>query len=268
MSTFTFSCHNPDCASPIQALITQGGMRISCATCGTSNAIPQLSVPTAAPPPPPSPREATPEKRTLLDQAKRAGEDYLREEAGPLGGILLGKKKPEPAAGIATETTADPDRPSFIDRAYAAIGNGIDRLLAGDHAEDSFKGRLQSARAAYLGLSPFRRRHLTFFISLALVLVVFWIWGGAFAVGAGAAVLFAGFVALNQLKFLNRIFNVITEIIVTFTVFFLPDGFKDVLSSLLKYVVYFILVIWVGEYLALPYIAYKLFLVIADKTEV
>lgn len=262
MNIHNFYCASPDCGTTIPFLLQQGGMRIDCPNCGYANTVPALAQP--SPPPALKPAPLAPAD-TLSSQAKDYGRQMLAEELGPLGSLLGGKKKDQV---LAADAQLNKEKPSLIDRLYTAVGGFIDKQLASQPAEaGSFREKLLKVRAEYLRLSSYRRRHIAFFISSILVLLLFAVISGSFYLGLYVALVYASFVALNQLSFLNRIFSAITDIVVALTVFFLPEQIKGLMASLLKYVVYIIIVINFGLYLGPAYVLYKAALVVMDKQE-
>ena len=255
MTTFNFKCTNPDCKEPITALVQQGGMTINCQHCGASNEIPSIAVPDVAQSPRPTPN------RNVSDQLKEYGTQTLLNEMGPLGNLIGNKQKKE------SPPLEEKRKPSLIDRLYTAAGAFFDKQLAGETEENSFKGKLQSLRLEYLKLSDYRRRHIAFFISLLLVFLVITLISFSAWSGIAFALIYASFVALNQIKILNSFFSWITEIVVAVTIFFLPEAVKDLVSSLIKYIVFVLIVISFGKYVGPAYILYKGALVALDKQE-
>lgn len=186
---------------------------------------------------------------------------------GPLGG-LLGNKSRTVSDRESDKREEKEDKPSLIDRLYNKAGSWIDQQLTGEFPEDSFKTKIKMARVEYLKLSPYRRRHLAFFISLLLVFLLSSLFTASLVSGISVALFYAAFVALNQIKILNRLFNTLTDLIVAFTIFFLPESVKDLFSSLMKYIVYIILVITFGVYIGPAYMLYKGYLIASDNTEI
>lgn len=204
-------------------------------------------------PPPVREPEKKPKKRStasILTTAMRASEGDLDAI-----GSLMGKKQKEQE-----EETILEDKPSYMALFYGFIGEHLDQLLKkNEHkvGSDFFFTNLSKIRSYYKGLSESRQRSFTFLLSCFLIFSVILIFSFDLLVALGIMIFWAGFVALNQLKFIDNTFNKVTDWIVLFTMGWLPKAAKGAIAGFAKFVIFLIILYFIGFYLGLLYLAYR-----------
>lgn len=206
------------------------------------------------PPPPPVPEtEEKPKKKStasVLTSVMKASEGDLDAI-----GSLLGNKEKE------QEETILEDKPSYTALFYGFIGEHLDKLLEKNQKKvgsDFFFTNLSKIRNYYKGLSETRQRSFTFLLSCFLIFALISVFSfdlfAAFAVTA----FWAGFVALNQLKFIDNTFNKITDWVVLFTMGWLPKGIKRAIAKFAKFILFLIILYFIGFILGIVYMAYRI----------
>lgn len=80
-------------------------------------------------------------------------------------------------------------------------------------------------------------------------------------------ILWAGFVALNQLKFIDDTFNKITDWVVLFTMGWLPKGIKKAIAKFAKFILFLIILYFIGFILGVAYMVYRIIIAFVNPAK-
>ncbi len=194
----------------------------------------------------------------------------LKASEGDLGEIqsLLTKKKEED--GNEKEEEKEEileNRPSFTATFYSFIGKQIDQLLENNQekiSDNLFFTKLNDIRDYYKTLNENRQRSFTFLCSCFIVFMMVTIFSFNFKVGLTFTVFWGGFVALNQLKFIDGLITTITDWTVLFTLVWLPKALKRLIAKVVKFIIFLIMLYFIGLYLGILYILYRIAIVFVN----
>jgi hypothetical protein len=252
MSQVSFSCLH--CNHNIYALPQQQGMKLLCPNCETTLEVPSLGK---------EQKKTGGYKEGLKDSAIEYGKQAIAEELGPLARFMNSKRSNE---GEFQEEKNSRQKPTIIDRLYTKVGGAIDRYFEKNNTEEGLNKELYSLRVKYKEFSESRKIHATFFISILLVFMLFSVLGG-FKFGLVASFFWSGFVGLNKISFLDRVFRFITEIIVLFGMFWMPSNFKDIIAFIMRNLIYLGILLFAAKYIGPVYMVYKIVLFAIDRKD-
>ena len=153
---------------------------------------------------------------------------------------------------------------STVDKAYTRIAITIDKHLEENSHKigtSSFYTYLGQARDFYKSLSEKKQRGLSFFISTVLIFLFASLVMWSFSMGYNITKFWIAFIALNQIKAIESVIKTITHLVIFFTLVFLPEGLKDIISRFAKNISILILVYLFGWIIAPIYIIYRIALI-------
>ena len=162
------------------------------------------------------------------------------------------------------------DAQSIVDKAYTKIAIAIDKHLKKNSHKigmSPFYTYLSQVRDFYKSLSEKKQRGLSFFISTALIFVIASLAMWSFSMGYNITKFWIAFIALNQIKAIESVIKTITHLVIFFTLVFLPEGLKDIISRFAKNISILILVYFFGWIVAPIYIIYRIVLIFIDSDE-
>ncbi|MBS9771053.1 MAG: DUF4339 domain-containing protein [Trichodesmium erythraeum GBRTRLIN201] len=162
------------------------------------------------------------------------------------------------------------DTQSIVDKAYTRIGLAIDNLLEKNRdkvGQSAFYTYLNQARTFYKNLSEKKQRGLSFFISTLLIFLLASLIWGSFAWGYDITKYWIAFIALNQIKAIASIINTVTELVIFFTLVFLPEALKRPISRFAKNISILILAYFFGWVIAPIYIVYRIAILFIGSDE-
>lgn len=196
-------------------------------------------------------------KRDVLSTIYKASEGDL-EGLGTLLGSDDSKEKEEE---IVEDTT------SWTQRIYTIVGERIDELLDNNKdkvGSDFFYTKLNGVRNFYKSLSPVRQISFSFIIScvvtysIILLVAIFIGEPGNLLLGSfGLMIIWAAFSALNQIKFIDKPISKVVDTVVLFTMGFLPKALKRVITKVVKFFIFLVIVWFIGAPLGILYIGYR-----------
>ncbi len=252
MSQVRFNCFH--CNHSIYVLPQQQGMKVLCPNCETTLEVPSLGK---------TQKNTRGYKEDLKESAIAYGKQAIADELGPLARFMNSKRRDEEEF---QEGRNSRQKPTIIDRLYTKVGGAIDRYFEKNNTDEGLNKELYSLRAKYKEFSESRKRHATFFISILLVFLVFSVLGG-FSFGLIASFFWSGFVGLNKISFLDRVFRFITEIIVLFGMFWMPSNFKDIIAFIMRNLIYLGILLFAARYIGPVYLVYKVVLFAIDRKD-
>lgn len=213
---------------------------------------------------PPLPqREEKPKKKkpNLLMSVAQIADGDLE----PLGSLLDSDEEQE-----SKEQVASKEKPSWIDTFYHFCGSQIDALLLKNESKvDSsfFFRNLNKARNYYKSLSLVRQKSMSFLISIFLVASFLTLWLLLVADGEDLlaiplamipiVLVISGYVALYQIKFVDKPISKVVNAIVFFTLGFLPKVIKNAIVQIVKFLIFSILIIFFGWFIGGIYLAFR-----------
>lgn len=210
------------------------------------------------PPVPQQEQKPKKKKRDMLTTLYKVSEGDLEE----IGSLIEGDDK--------KKENEEKDKTSWTNRIYSFVGDHIDMLLAKNQdkiGSDFFYTKLSGVREFYKGLSPVRQISFSFLISCFVVFVIVFFAGfiteasfdlGTFILGGiGLTIIWAAFSALNQIKFIDSPINKVVDTIVLFTMGFLPKALKRGIAKFVKFLIFCVIIWFVGFPLGIGYIAYR-----------
>jgi hypothetical protein len=205
------------------------------------------------------------EKPNMLMTAAKLAEGDL-ESIGSL--FNSSKAKDDQAA----EGQKPEDKPSFVGMFYAFCGEHIDIFLTKNSSKigsNFFYTKLNKAREYYKALSPVRQKSASFMVSYFLfilfVLLVSVISGSFFSEPLGMiltallfSMTFASYVALYEVKFVDKPITKVTNAVIFFTLGFLPNFIKKIIVQIVKFLIFTIIVFFLNFVIGPVYIAFRL----------
>ena len=214
------------------------------------------------PPVPQQEQKPKKKKRDILTTLYKVSEGDLDE----IGSLIEGDDKKQQNE----DEKILEDKSSWTDRLYSFVGDHIDMFLAKNQdkiGSSAFHTNLNKIRNYYKGLSPVRQRSFSFLISCFVVFVIVFFAGfiteasfnlGTFILGGiGLTIIWAAFSALNQIKFIDSPINKVVDTIVLFTMGFLPKALKRGIAKFVKFLIFCVIIWFVGFPLGMGYIAYR-----------
>lgn len=210
------------------------------------------------PPVPQQEQKPKKKKRDMLTTLYKVSEGDLEE----IGSLIEGDDKKKE-----NEEKEAEDKTSWTNRIYSFVGDHIDMLLAKNQdkiGSDFFYTKLSDVREFYKGLSPVRQISFSFLISCAVAYIIIYLVavsigepGNLFLGAFALMIIWAAFAALNQIKFLDKPITKVVDTIVLFTMGFLPKALKRGIAKFVKFLIFCVIIWFVGFPLGMGYIAYR-----------
>ena len=210
------------------------------------------------PPVPQQEQKPKKKKRDMLTTLYKVSEGDLDE----IGSLIEGDGKKKES-----EEKIEEDKTSWTNRIYSFVGDHIDMLLAKNQdkiGSDFFYTKLSGVREFYKGLSPVRQISFSFLISCAVAYIIIYLVavsigepGNLFLGAFALMIIWAAFAALNQIKFLDKPITKAVDTIVLFTMGFLPKALKRGIAKFVKFLIFCVIIWFVGFPLGIGYIAYR-----------
>lgn len=210
------------------------------------------------PPVPQQEQKPNKKKRDMLTTLYKVSEGDLDE----IGSLIEGDGKKKES-----EEKIEEDKTSWTNRIYSFVGDHIDMLLAKNQdkiGSDFFYTKLSGVREFYKGLSPVRQISFSFLISCAVAYIIIYLVavsigepGNLFLGSFALMIIWAAFAALNQIKFLDKPITKVVDTIVLFTMGFLPKALKRGIAKFVKFLIFCVIIWFVGFPLGMGYIAYR-----------
>ena len=210
------------------------------------------------PPVPQQEQKPNKKKRDMLTTLYKVSEGDLDE----IGSLIEGDGKKKES-----EEKIEEDKTSWTNRIYSFVGDHIDMLLAKNQdkiGSDFFYTKLSGVREFYKGLSPVRQISFSFLISCVVAYIIIYLVavsigepGNLFLGSFALMIIWAAFAALNQIKFLDKPITKVVDTIVLFTMGFLPKALKRGIAKFVKFLIFCVIIWFVGFPLGMGYIAYR-----------
>lgn len=201
-------------------------------------------------------------------------ENWQKAEDVPELITSLRKPPPKIIQGEQTFSNKEPikkeEKPNIVDRFYGYIGVLIDKRFENNPQEEtlsSLDGFLYKSREKFKELNSNQKETVLFFITSTLVflgsLVILKSLGASYLITA----IWITFIALNQFDVIYNILKKITDVIVLFTLGFLPDFLKQKIAAAIKNLSILIVAIFFGKYIAPLYVLYSIFKSFVEPSE-
>lgn len=210
------------------------------------------------PPVPQQEQQPKKRKRDMLTTLYKVSEGDLDE----IGSLIEGDDKKQQ-----NEEKIEEDKTSWTNRIYSFVGDHIDMLLAKNQdkiGSDFFYTKLNGVREFYKGLSPVRQISFSFLISCVVTYIIIYLVavsigepGNLFLGAFALMIIWAAFAALNQIKFLDKPITKVVDTIVLFTMGFLPKALKRWIAKFVKFLIFCVIIWFIGFPLGIGYIAYR-----------
>lgn len=179
--------------------------------------------------------------------------------------LITSLRKPPPKIGNEKDSSSfdkvikKKEKPNIVDRLYTFIGRLIDKRFENNPQEEtlnSFDGYLFKSRKKFKELNSNQKETILFFITSFLVFLISLLIFKRFLDAYGVTAVWISFVALNQFNFIYNILKKITDVIVLFTLGFLPSVMKEKIAGATKNIWILVVAIIFGIYIAPLYALY------------
>ncbi|MCB0539231.1 MAG: hypothetical protein KDE33_17075 [Bacteroidetes bacterium] len=157
---------------------------------------------------------------------------------------------------------------SLVDVLYSKLSQVLDNYLEKNSEKidsNQIYGFVKKAREFYKSLPENKQKSFTFILTSLIVFILASLIFFNISWGYKITTYWIAFVALNQVQAIASIITTITEIVILFTLVFLPERLKKTIAGFAKNIVILILSIVLGWIIAPVYIAYRLVLIFVDS---
>jgi hypothetical protein len=169
-----------------------------------------------------------------------------------------------------SENEEEIDKQSTIDKIYSFISGQIDKYLDRyDGVDDPniLVSKTRASRLWYKSLSRVQQKSLSFAISCVLIFMLISLIASSWYWGYRVLRFWIAFVALNQVSAINKVVSYITDIVVLFTMVFLPKSIKQVIANLSRNILNIIIALLLNMFIAPIYILYLVYLFFTNQSE-
>ena len=168
---------------------------------------------------------------------------------------------------LETGMEKDLKKDSLITKLYAKCSDLLDSYLERQAAKEQ-PGQLYpfilKARTFYLGLSANRRKSFSFLLSSGLFFLLATLLCFDFSWGYKLTTIWIAFTAFNQLSPIANFIHSVTNIIILFTMIFMPEVLKRMIANFSKNVILLICSIFLGWFVAPIYLVYRTALIFVE----
>ena len=195
-------------------------------------------------------------KKNLLTTLARASEGDLSSM-----GSLVGIGEDEKGEAEQERTETQKEKLSFTDTVYSVVGNKIDEYLAANQQKigsNAFVTNLDKVRTYYKGLSINRQRSFSFLVSAAVIYLAFTLFLSNFTTPFWLVCIWATTVALNQIKFIDKVANQITNLFFLLDFGLIPAQIKQSIARFGKSLLFLVIGFFAAYYIGLPYLIYRI----------
>jgi hypothetical protein len=162
------------------------------------------------------------------------------------------------------------DKQSTIDKIYSFISSQIDKFLEKYEGVDDpniLVSKTRALRSWYKSLSRVQQKSLSFAISCILIFMLISLFASSWYWGYRVLRFWIAFVALNQVSAINKVVSYITDIVVLFTMVFLPKSIKQIIANLSRNILNIVIALLLNVFIAPVYILYLVYLFFTNQSE-
>jgi len=230
------------------------------------------------PPTPKKGRAAPKSKKNLLTTLAKASEGDLAS-IGSLVGIGDSENGEEKGEGEQEPEETAKEKPSFTDTVYRVVGERIDKYLVDNQKEigsNALVTNLDKVRTYYKGLSINRQRSFSFLVTGAVIFLISLIFFliipdsnyetaySDFTTPFWVVCVWSTTVALNQIKFIDKAANQITNLFFLLDFGIVPASIKQGIARFAKSLLFLVIGVFTAYYIGLPYLIYRIVIAFID----